>query len=138
MLKKFEFDLKENELDKLIKILPNSGILVLNGDVGAGKTTLTKKIGRIKFNIDEEKINSPTFSIMQSYDKLHHYDIYNTNLEEILINGLIENFFEDGLHIIEWGDEKLMNYLKKFDFEIYVIKISDLKDKRKYEVFLNA
>jgi len=86
-----------------------STIIALNGDLGAGKTTFTKGIGKA---LDVEKvINSPTFTIMKIYDarkkvngidKLYHLDVYRLNNSSNDFE-LEEYFYQKGLTIIEWA-----------------------------------
>ena len=132
-----EFILNENELELLIKNLKSVGIYLLCGTLASGKTSLVK--AWLKYLGYENLINSPTFSIMQTYElnskKIYHYDIYQQGFDGLLKNGLVENFFEDGLHLVEWGDEKLLKYLKKFNLNVKKIEISHLKNKRKYEIY---
>ena len=131
MSKKFE--LSQNELDKLVQVLPKTGIILLMGDLASGKTTLVKAIAKTH-GIDEKIVNSPTFSVMQKYGEIYHYDIYNDGVAGLAQNGLFENFFEDGLHIVEWADENLINLLRKYLLEFCVVKIEISGEKRKYEV----
>lgn len=133
MSKKFEMILGENELAILIKELPQDGIIILQGDLASGKTTLVK--GIVKFHGIDEHVTSPTFSVMQNYGKIYHYDIYNSGFEGIIKNGLFENLFQDGLHLIEWGCDELLNLFEKYGLSYTIIQISQAKDKRKYEVF---
>lgn len=82
-------------------------VIALVGDLGAGKTTLTKGIGEA-LGI-KRVINSPTFTIMKIYDtthskikKLYHLDVYRlTNSESDF--ELEEYFYMDGLTVIEWA-----------------------------------
>ena len=131
MSKKFE--LSQNELDKLVQVLPKTGIILLMGDLASGKTTLVKAIAKTH-GIDEKIVNSPTFSVMQKYGEIYHYDIYNDGVAGLAQNGLFENFFEDGLHIVEWADENLIELLKKYLLDFCIVKIEINGDKRKYEV----
>lgn len=132
-----EFILAQDELDKLCVLIPNEAIVLLSGDLASGKTSLVKAIAKQK-GIKQD-INSPTFSIMQSYEakecKIYHYDIYQNGIKAILQNGLFENFFEKALHLVEWGDEILQQRLKLFDLHSIVIKIDFFNDKRKYEFY---
>lgn len=122
-----------DELDDFVKKLPKEGIILLCGDLASGKTTLTKKIAQ-NLGIKEE-ITSPTFSIMQNYDDiLYHYDIYNCGTQKLLENGLFENLFEDGLHVVEWADKSLENLLNDNSLNYVKITITSFEDKRKYEV----
>ncbi|EAL5465926.1 tRNA (adenosine(37)-N6)-threonylcarbamoyltransferase complex ATPase subunit type 1 TsaE, partial [Campylobacter coli] len=65
----------------------------------------------------------------------YHYDIYQEGLEGLLKNGLFENFFEEGLHLVEWGDENLKKALLKLGIPSLEIKISVEDDKRKYVIY---
>ncbi|MCS4470278.1 tRNA (adenosine(37)-N6)-threonylcarbamoyltransferase complex ATPase subunit type 1 TsaE [Clostridium botulinum] len=85
----------------------NSGdILCLNGDLGAGKTHLSKGIAK-GLNI-KGNITSPTFNIVNEYDgrlKLYHFDVYRVNdPDEIEAIGFDEYIFGEGISIIEWSD----------------------------------
>ncbi len=81
------FELLENELDELVRVLPKSGVVLLSGDLASGKTTLVKAI--IKACGIEESVTSPTFSLMQIYGKdIYHYDIYQIGFDGMAKNGL--------------------------------------------------
>ena len=101
MSKSFELICGEDEISRLVQALPKSGIIVLIGDLASGKTTLARAIVRAH-GLDEH-VSSPTFSIMQNYGEIYHYDIYSGGCEGIIKNGLFENLFEEGLHLIEWS-----------------------------------
>ena len=81
-------------------------IIVLSGNLGAGKTKFTEGFLR-HFNLDNE-ISSPTFNIVNEYKNkdinIYHFDVYR--LEDIdefyAIGG--EEYFSTGICIIEWGD----------------------------------
>ncbi|EOZ5800501.1 tRNA (adenosine(37)-N6)-threonylcarbamoyltransferase complex ATPase subunit type 1 TsaE [Enterococcus hirae] len=97
---------KTEELAKVIGevALPGDN-LVLTGDLGAGKTTLTKGIAR-GLGI-EQIIKSPTYTIIREYDQgrlsLYHMDIYRVAASGADL-GLDEYFEGDGLSVIEWGN----------------------------------
>lgn len=129
---KKQFILNENELEELIKELPQVGVIILQGDLASGKTTLCKKIAQ--FLGKNENLSSPTFALMQDYGDLYHYDLYRIDCDEIMLNGLFENFFKDGLHLVEWGDEKLIQRLLKYEISVCVVKISLEKNARHYEI----
>ena len=82
-------------------------VICLDGDLGTGKTVLTKGIAA-GLGI-EEPVVSPTFTIMQIYDQgrlpLYHFDVYRIDdpdeMEEI---GFREYFYGSGLTIIEWSE----------------------------------
>lgn len=79
--------------------------ICLDGDLGAGKTTFTKALGKA-LGV-EEVINSPTFTILKSYTQgdglpLHHIDAYR--LEGIVQDLGFEDCFDEGLTVVEWGE----------------------------------
>ena len=132
MPKSFELVCGEDEISRLVQALPKSGIILLIGGLAAGKTTLARAI--VRAHGPDEHVSSPTFSIMQNYGQIYHYDIYNGGYEGILKNGLFENLFEEGLHLIEWADENLINLLKKYELDFCVVRITPHAQGRKYEV----
>ncbi|MGL4252098.1 MAG: tRNA (adenosine(37)-N6)-threonylcarbamoyltransferase complex ATPase subunit type 1 TsaE [Metamycoplasmataceae bacterium] len=108
----------------LIKNLRDKKIILLNGEIGAGKTFLVKEIAK---QIGEEKlVTSPSFQIMNVYNKIVHIDAYN-------IKGNLEpyyDFFEDKLIIIEWSQNLNLHFNNSI--KINIIYIDD--NKRLYEV----
>ena len=101
-------------------------VIDLAGDLGAGKTHLAKGIGEglgVK-----EIITSPTFTIYNIYEgrmPFYHIDAYRLkNLEEAYMIGLEEAFMEDGVTVVEWGDQIHSLY----EGEIIEIKIEKTGD----------
>ena len=79
-------------------------LLAMNGDLGAGKTTLTKGIGKA-LNI-KRVINSPTFTIMKVYEgtlNLYHLDVYRIENENTDFE-LEEYFYLGGISVVEWAE----------------------------------
>jgi len=82
---KKNYELRLNELDILAEDISRDfkeGVVILQGDLAAGKTTLVKKVAK-KLGYEEE-VTSPTFSLQQCYGgaDCFHYDIYNHGLEQ--------------------------------------------------------
>lgn len=81
-------------------------VIVLAGDLGAGKTTFTKGFGAA-LGISEP-ITSPTFTLAREYSgrlTLHHLDVYRLEqLDEVLDLALPELLESGGVVVIEWGD----------------------------------
>lgn len=82
-------------------------VIALTGDLGAGKTTLTKAIA-IGLGVSE-MITSPTFTIVKEYRSgrlpLFHFDVYRIgDIDEMYELGYEEYFYGDGLCVIEWAD----------------------------------
>lgn len=101
--------LKETEEfgQKLGSLLEGGDLLSLTGDLGAGKTTLTKSIG-IGLGISDY-ITSPTFTLINEYKGrvwLYHFDVYRLEGEEDLLDlGYEDYFYSNGVTIVEWGDK---------------------------------
>ena len=101
--------------EKIGKLLTKDMVIILNGDLASGKTTLTKGIGKglgVK-----DTINSPTFTILKIYNgrlPLYHIDAYR--LEESNYDlGFDE--YDDGVIVVEWP-EYYKEYLPKEYLEI--------------------
>ncbi len=92
---------------KLGSLAKEGDIFCLEGEVGAGKTHLTKGIA-LGLGINDN-ITSPTFTIVNEYDtgrlKLNHFDVYRVNdPDEIYAIGFDEYIFSKGVTVIEWSD----------------------------------
>ncbi|MBC8590043.1 tRNA (adenosine(37)-N6)-threonylcarbamoyltransferase complex ATPase subunit type 1 TsaE [Lachnospiraceae bacterium NSJ-29] len=108
---------------RLGKLLKSGDILCLNGDLGAGKTTMTKSIG-IGLDV-EEYITSPTFALINQYRgriPVYHFDVYRLeNVDELYDLGFDEYFFGNGVCIIEWA-EKINKMIPKEKIVINIQK----------------
>lgn len=108
------------EIGRKIGEKANSGdIFCLIGDLGTGKTHITKGIAK-GLNVSDN-ITSPTFNIVNEYDsgrlKLYHFDVYRVNdPDEIYAIGFDEYIFSDGVSIIEWA-----NYIGELIPEEYLL-----------------
>ncbi|WP_304543955.1 tRNA (adenosine(37)-N6)-threonylcarbamoyltransferase complex ATPase subunit type 1 TsaE [Sulfurimonas microaerophilic] len=112
----------------------SAGVVILKGDVAAGKTTLVKTIAKLKGLCDD--VTSPTFSLQQCYgDDTYHYDIYNKGLDHFVALGMLEELEKPGLHFIEWGNDELEKILDAAGFDVVSIEIEKISDdKREYTV----
>jgi len=112
----------------------SSGVIILKGDLAAGKTTFVKEVVS-SLHVDSE-VTSPTFSLQQCYgDNIYHYDMYNHGLEHFISLGMLEELDKDGLHLVEWGDDELVEILHSADIKTIIIQISKTtNDTRQYEV----
>ena len=108
-------------------------IITMSGDLGAGKTTMTKGIA-LGLEI-KEIVNSPTFTIMKIYQgrmTLYHLDVYRIN--DPYSDFELEEYFENnGLCVIEWADQ-IKPILPD---ELFEIEIKDLGDNKR-EVILKS
>lgn len=93
--------------NKIGKLLKKGDVILLDGDLGAGKTTFTKGIGEA-LNI-KRTINSPTFTIMKMYNgdiNLYHMDLYR--LDGLGMDFDLEEYiFGDGISVIEWPNQAI-------------------------------
>ena len=83
------------------KTLSKGDVVLLNGDLGAGKTAFTKGVAKY-FGIDG--VTSPTYAYLNVYnDLIYHYDCYRLSSGEDAEGlGLTDYFYSDGICIIEW------------------------------------
>ncbi|MGJ8593021.1 MAG: tRNA (adenosine(37)-N6)-threonylcarbamoyltransferase complex ATPase subunit type 1 TsaE [Aquaticitalea sp.] len=97
---------------QVLQVLTSKTIL-LNGNMGVGKTTFVKAMAKALDSIDN--VSSPTFSIVNEYklpnDKFYHFDLYRLNTEEEALEFGIEDYLSSNHWIvIEWP-EKILNLL---------------------------
>ncbi len=93
---------------KLAETLKPNTVIALIGDLGTGKTTLTKYIAE-GLGI-QEMITSPTFTIVCEYHSgrlpLYHFDVYRLSESRDLFEiGAEEYFYKGGVSIVEWADQ---------------------------------
>ena len=108
-------------------------VVLLNGDLGAGKTTFTQFV----FSAlgVKEVVNSPTFAILKSYQgkfKLHHFDTYRITYEEAIEAGFDEVFEEkDSVIFVEWSE----NIAPLLPEKVIKINIKNLSEnEREFEI----
>lgn len=103
--------------------LKEGGVLILQGDLAAGKTTLTQAFAK-HLGLDDV-VTSPTFSLQQCYGtSLFHYDIYNHGLDHFLALGMLEELEKEGYHFIEWGDDALAKLLTTAQIPTAILSIT--------------
>lgn len=106
-------------------------IITLEGDLGAGKTSFTKGIGK-SLGI-QEPIVSPTFTLLKQYEgrlKLNHIDAYRLENMSSDTLGLYDLMDEDAIVVIEWS-----NFIDDFIVSDYHVKIEYLDaTQRKIEI----
>ena len=107
--------------EKLGKLLIAGDIIFLNGDLGAGKTTLSKSIGE-GLGV-QEYITSPTFTLINEYEgrlPLYHFDLYRLDsYEELEELGVEDYFYGNGVCLIEWA-EKFSEDLPENRLEVWI------------------
>ncbi|WP_223068128.1 tRNA (adenosine(37)-N6)-threonylcarbamoyltransferase complex ATPase subunit type 1 TsaE [Paenibacillus caui] len=79
-------------------------VIVLDGDLGAGKTAFSQAFAKA-MNV-KDQVNSPTFTIIKEYEgslPFYHMDVYRISPEEADELGLDEYFYGEGVTVVEWG-----------------------------------
>lgn len=87
--------------------LPPRAVVLLIGDLGAGKTTLAKGIVSGLGAAPPEEVSSPTFTLIHEYGngRVYHVDLYRLDRpEEVATLGLEEIFDKEAVVLIEWGE----------------------------------
>jgi len=97
---------------RLGRLLQQPALILLQGDLGAGKTVFARGIARGLGVAPEIPITSPTFTLMNHYParlNLYHFDLYRlSDPDELIELGFDEYAFGDGITLVEWP-EKLDN-----------------------------
>ena len=143
-MNRFEFTSNNsNETIGIAKCLASKlnkkDIIVLTGDLGAGKTKFTE--GFLSYFGLENEISSPTFTIVNEYNSndinIFHFDVYRLkdSSEFYEIGG--EEYFEKGICIIEWG-ELISDVLPNEYIEIQIKKDLDDENKRILEIITHG
>lgn len=115
--------------EALGRVLEPGDVIVLTGDLGAGKTQLTKGIAA-GMGVQDD-VTSPTFNILMVYEgaemPLYHFDLYRLeDPDQLEDTGLYDLLGADGPCVIEWGEqfseeigpERLDVYLSRLDAEV--------------------
>ena len=106
----------------LAPLLAPPKLVLLRGDLGAGKTTLVKGIAAAFEAASEEDVTSPTFTLVHEYRgpraNLYHIDLYRVDTSRQLETlGLDDLIAENSILLIEWG-EKFPRFERERDIEI--------------------
>jgi len=104
-------------------------LVVLRGELGAGKTTLIKGIAEGFHAASQENVTSPTFTLIHEYRGLgvnvYHVDLYRVDTQRELDTLGIDDLFDDNsVVLIEWG-EKFARFLRDRDMEITLERLGE-------------
>ena len=114
---------------RLARLLTAPSLVVLTGDLGAGKTTLVKGIADGFQAAEEEDVTSPTFTLVHEYRgptvNLFHIDLYRIDTErQLLTLGLDDLVDANNILLIEWG-EKFERFRQERDVEITIRRLTE-------------
>jgi tRNA threonylcarbamoyladenosine biosynthesis protein TsaE len=114
---------------ELASLLTPPKIVLLRGNLGAGKTTIVKGIARGFGAAEEEDVTSPTFTLIHEYRgpaaTLYHIDLYRVDTtRELETLGLDDLMSENSVLLIEWG-EKFPRFERERDVEIALERVSE-------------
>jgi tRNA threonylcarbamoyladenosine biosynthesis protein TsaE len=105
--------------EKLAAGLPVAAVVLLIGQLGAGKTTLAKGVVKGLGAAHPEDVSSPTFTLIHEYSpSVYHIDLYRLDtVQQVATLGLEEIFDRPAVVLIEWG-ERFPELLPKERIEI--------------------
>lgn len=113
------------------KVLKAPMVILLNGDLGAGKTTFVKEV--VAALGCDDLVTSPTFTLLNTYDAVfpvYHFDMYRLASAEEAMNVGFEEYFDknrlDGVCFVEWS-ENVEGLINDVDYEISIEKLGDTK-----------
>ena len=117
---------------KFAKTLSPGDVVLLNGEMGAGKTVFAKGVA-VGLGIEDE-ILSPTYAYMNDYNgKLYHFDCYRLKCgEQAEALGLCDYFYSNGICLVEWA-ENISSVLPEKVKKVNIVKLGDDKRRIEYE-----
>lgn len=108
-MRSFETHSEEETIElgrKIAAELPSHAVVLLTGNLGAGKTTLAKGIISGLGAAEPEEVASPTFTLIHEYGRVLHIDLYRLDTAaQVATLGLDEIFDRDAVVLIEWGEK---------------------------------
>ncbi|MBP9681082.1 MAG: tRNA (adenosine(37)-N6)-threonylcarbamoyltransferase complex ATPase subunit type 1 TsaE [Bacteriovorax sp.] len=126
--KVLESDLSNIAIE-LKEVLQPPCVIILEGAVGAGKTTFTRAF------LDKKETTSPTYSIVNEIDNIVHADLYRIEKKEELIHLEIPMYLEEkDYFLIEWGMPYLYELQKIIgdEFKYYQLKIEIVNEETRH------
>jgi len=112
---------------QIARELPRRAIVLLIGNLGAGKTTLAEGILSGLGAAEPDEVTSPTFTLIHEYGggRAYHIDLYRLDTpQQVATLGLEEIFDREGVVLIEWG-EKFPELFPAGRIEIHLRALSD-------------
>jgi tRNA threonylcarbamoyladenosine biosynthesis protein TsaE len=136
----------EQAILPILETVSKGDVILLNGDLGSGKTFIAKAIINNLLDVEKQDVASPTFNICLQYKfnqssnsennnsqdpqdpqvlEIHHYDLYRLESPQQAIEAGIEDSFENALTLVEWPDIIADILPEKF----YLVKIKKESDE---------
>lgn len=122
---------------KLAAELSPPKIVLLQGDLGAGKTTMVKGIAQAFDAAEQEEVTSPTFTLVHEYRgpevTVYHIDLYRIETEKELATLAVDDLIDDrSVVVVEWG-EKFERFRRERDVEIRI----ERRGENEREIFVS-
>ncbi|MCX8029667.1 MAG: tRNA (adenosine(37)-N6)-threonylcarbamoyltransferase complex ATPase subunit type 1 TsaE [Brevinematales bacterium] len=134
-MKLFETITKSEEDTKKVafefaSITKKGDIVVLSGDLGSGKTTFVKGFC-LYFNISEEDVSSPSFTLLNVYEgrvRIYHLDLYRIENINFVDYETFLDYLKDekAIKLIEWNKINI-----DLEFDLFVIEIEHISEKER-------
>jgi len=108
-------------------------IIALRGDLGAGKTAFTRGLAR--FFSPESRVTSPTFSLVNQYKNIWHFDMYRINSHDDLLSIGFYDYIDDNkknIIIIEWF-EKIADFFDEHTVTVDILKTENKESEENQE-----
>ncbi len=120
---------------RMAKLVEKPAIILLEGDLGAGKTHFVK--GFAEGLKCKNMVTSPTFTLMNMYEgkkcDIYHFDLYRINSPEELENLGFDEYFDKktlkGVSLVEWP-EKAKGLTSEWDYKVTIIKDGDENERK--------
>jgi tRNA threonylcarbamoyladenosine biosynthesis protein TsaE len=119
--------------ERLAQDLPAGSVVLLIGNLGAGKTTLAKGIVEGLGAANADEVSSPTFTLIHDYGdgRVYHVDLYRLDTaREVESLGLEELFERGAVVLIEWGER----FPQLMPAERMEIRLTSARDPRRIEI----
>lgn len=122
--------------DDFSKTIGNGDVIILNGELGSGKTFFVKQAAK---NFGIHNVSSPTFAIVNEYNgdrKIYHFDFYRIEKSEELFDIGFNDYINDkeSIIFIEWGN-LFPEILPEARIEIKIIVNEDFSREFKFEKY---